>query len=112
MRHDKALHTVKLQPHLADVPNYLIPKSLKRVASISKSREHKRRKQSIFCGEHKYNKVSKVSYCVLVSKYENAFITPHAEIVSVKNNINQFCLEATSGLSKYFTTKYMFYWAS
>ncbi|KAF4527819.1 hypothetical protein B566_EDAN016303 [Ephemera danica] len=33
LRHDKALHTVKLQPHLAHVPDYIIPASLKRLAS-------------------------------------------------------------------------------
>lgn len=32
LRHDKALHTVKLQSHLADVPSYLVPESLKEFA--------------------------------------------------------------------------------
>ncbi|KAH0548372.1 probable ATP-dependent RNA helicase DDX56 [Cotesia glomerata] len=31
LRQDKALHTVKLQAHLKDVPEYIIPKSLKRL---------------------------------------------------------------------------------
>lgn len=56
LRHDKPLHTVKLQPHLADVPSYLIPQSLKRIASISKSRENKRRKAYTYSGGSKYNK--------------------------------------------------------
>lgn len=34
LRHDKALHTVKLQDHLTDVPDYIIPSSLKDVVSI------------------------------------------------------------------------------
>lgn len=29
LRHDKALHTVKLQDHLSDVPDYMVPNSLK-----------------------------------------------------------------------------------
>lgn len=29
LRHDKALHTVKLQDHMADVPDYMVPNSLK-----------------------------------------------------------------------------------
>lgn len=29
LRHDKALHTVKLQDHMADVPDYMIPTTLK-----------------------------------------------------------------------------------
>ncbi|XP_075223161.1 putative ATP-dependent RNA helicase DDX56 [Lycorma delicatula] len=32
LRHDKALHTVKLQSHLADVPSYLVPEPLKEFA--------------------------------------------------------------------------------
>ncbi|XP_067003458.2 probable ATP-dependent RNA helicase DDX56 isoform X2 [Anabrus simplex] len=39
LRHDKALHTVKLQPHLADVPDYLVPHSLKRLAGVSNKRK-------------------------------------------------------------------------
>ena len=31
LRHDKALHTVKLQPHLRNVPDYIIPKTLKQL---------------------------------------------------------------------------------
>lgn len=34
LRHDKALHTVKLQDHLTDVPDYIIPSSLKDVISV------------------------------------------------------------------------------
>ncbi|XP_021916382.1 probable ATP-dependent RNA helicase DDX56 isoform X2 [Zootermopsis nevadensis] len=40
LRHDKALHTVKIQPHLADVPEYIIPPALKNLAGVS--RPHKR----------------------------------------------------------------------
>lgn len=29
LRHDKALHTVKLQDHMSDVPDYMVPSSLK-----------------------------------------------------------------------------------
>ncbi len=29
LRHDKALHTIKIQPHLKDMPEYIIPESLK-----------------------------------------------------------------------------------
>lgn len=36
LRHDKALHTVKLQSHLSDVPDYLIPQHLKDVIDIPK----------------------------------------------------------------------------
>ncbi|KAJ8316963.1 hypothetical protein KUTeg_004867 [Tegillarca granosa] len=31
LRHDKSLHTVKVQSHMADVPEYLVPKTLKRL---------------------------------------------------------------------------------
>ena len=41
LRHDKALHTVRHQPHLKIVPNYIIPASLRKmnVASGSKGRK-------------------------------------------------------------------------
>lgn len=34
LRQDKALHTVKLQAHLKDVPDYIIPDSLKRLVGM------------------------------------------------------------------------------
>ncbi|CAK9808536.1 Probable ATP-dependent RNA helicase DDX56 [Anthophora quadrimaculata] len=34
LRQDKALHTVKLQPHLKDVPDYIVPPTLKRLVGI------------------------------------------------------------------------------
>uniref|UniRef100_A0A0C9QRP3 RNA helicase n=1 Tax=Fopius arisanus TaxID=64838 RepID=A0A0C9QRP3_9HYME len=36
LRQDKALHTVKIQPHLKDVPDYIIPPSLKRLMGFGK----------------------------------------------------------------------------
>ena len=30
LRHDKALHTVKHKPHLKNVPDYIVPKALKK----------------------------------------------------------------------------------
>ncbi|XP_058795423.1 probable ATP-dependent RNA helicase DDX56 [Phymastichus coffea] len=36
LRQDKALHTVKLQPHLQDVPEYIVPASLKSLAGIGR----------------------------------------------------------------------------
>lgn len=42
MRHDKQLGTVKIQPHLADVPDYIIPDPLKRLAGIGMSKGRKR----------------------------------------------------------------------
>ncbi|CAB3363183.1 Hypothetical predicted protein [Cloeon dipterum] len=38
LRHDKALHVVKKMPHMADVPEYLVPPTLKRLAGISSRR--------------------------------------------------------------------------
>lgn len=39
LRHDKPLHTVKIQPHLADVPDYIVPDKLKNLAGISTHRK-------------------------------------------------------------------------
>ncbi len=38
LRHDKALHTVRLQSHLKDVPDYIIPPTLRRLARASSNR--------------------------------------------------------------------------
>lgn len=42
LRHDKALHTVKIQQHLADVPEYIVPTTLKAMAGITKRTKRKR----------------------------------------------------------------------
>lgn len=36
LRQDKTLHTVKLQPHLRDVPEYIVPPTLKKVMGIGR----------------------------------------------------------------------------
>lgn len=38
LRHDKALHTVRLQSHLKDVPDYIIPPTLRRLAKASNNK--------------------------------------------------------------------------
>lgn len=42
LRHDKALHTVRIQEHLRDVPEYIIPPALKGLAGIGKRAKRKR----------------------------------------------------------------------
>ena len=37
LRHDRALHTVKQKTHLKNVPDYIIPKTLKRMATATSS---------------------------------------------------------------------------
>lgn len=41
LRHDKQLGTVKKQQHLADVPEYIVPETLKKVAGITTHRKRK-----------------------------------------------------------------------
>ncbi|XP_037934889.1 probable ATP-dependent RNA helicase DDX56 [Teleopsis dalmanni] len=41
LRHDKPLKTVKVQPHLSHVPEYIVPKALKRLATTSTVRAAK-----------------------------------------------------------------------
>ena len=36
LRQDKTLHTVKLQPHLKDVPEYIVPPTLKKIMGIGR----------------------------------------------------------------------------
>jgi len=38
LRHDKALHTVKQQQHLKNVPEYIVPETLKKMTGMSKRR--------------------------------------------------------------------------
>jgi ATP-dependent RNA helicase DDX56/DBP9 len=44
LRHDRALHTVKHQAHLKNVPEYIIPKTLKRMAQGGSSGAGRRKK--------------------------------------------------------------------
>lgn len=46
LRHDKALHTVKLQEHLSHVPDYLIPKSLKSVIRNDRNAGDRKKKNN------------------------------------------------------------------
>ncbi|KAL1509910.1 hypothetical protein ABEB36_004574 [Hypothenemus hampei] len=48
LRHDKALHTVKIQQHLSDVPEYIVPPTLKNLAGIGSKnkRKHEQSKSS------------------------------------------------------------------
>lgn len=49
LRQDKALHTVKLQAHLKDVPEYIVPQSLKRLVGLG-SRKRKFNRESASSG--------------------------------------------------------------
>ncbi|XP_060825613.1 probable ATP-dependent RNA helicase DDX56 [Bombus pascuorum] len=42
LRQDKALHTVKLQSHLKDVPEYIVPPTLKRLIGTNRKRKFNR----------------------------------------------------------------------
>lgn len=55
LRHDKALHTVKVQKHLANIPEYIVPQSLKNLSNNvgKRKREHYRTSES---SAHKYQK--------------------------------------------------------
>ena len=44
MRHDKALHTVKHQDHLKNVPEYIVPETLKSMTGMKSNKRRKARK--------------------------------------------------------------------
>merc|ERR1719436_2073805 len=44
LRHDKALHTVKHQDHLKNVPEYIVPETLKRMAGMKTAKKKKKGK--------------------------------------------------------------------
>ncbi|CAH1783408.1 unnamed protein product [Owenia fusiformis] len=58
LRHDKSLHTVKLQEHLKNVPEYLVPKTLKNMRGGMRSRKQPRQsvKAPVTKGQMKYRK--------------------------------------------------------
>lgn len=35
LRHDRILHTIKVQEHLGDVPEYIVPNSLRHITAIT-----------------------------------------------------------------------------
>ncbi|KAJ3665044.1 hypothetical protein Zmor_000559 [Zophobas morio] len=41
LRHDKALHTVRVQQHLSDVPEYIVPPTLKGMGGLTKRNKRK-----------------------------------------------------------------------
>ncbi|XP_013783679.1 probable ATP-dependent RNA helicase DDX56 [Limulus polyphemus] len=42
LRHDRALHIVKQQPHLKDVPDYIVPSTLRKMVTIKKGWSNKK----------------------------------------------------------------------
>lgn len=56
LRHDKQLHTLKIQPHLIDVPDYIVPESLKKVAGIAVAKKRKRNFSKNSKAKEKYEK--------------------------------------------------------
>ena len=44
LRHDKALHTVKQQDHMKNVPEYIVPETLKRMTGMKSSKKRKGKK--------------------------------------------------------------------
>ena len=44
LRHDKALHTVKHQEHMKNVPEYIVPETLKRITGIKSNKRRKNKR--------------------------------------------------------------------
>ncbi|XP_035791497.1 probable ATP-dependent RNA helicase DDX56 [Anopheles albimanus] len=42
LRHDRTLHTVHVQEHLGDVPEYLVPPSLRSIVAFNNNKRHKK----------------------------------------------------------------------
>ncbi|KAK7574293.1 hypothetical protein V9T40_011484 [Parthenolecanium corni] len=53
LRHDKALHTVKVSDHLADVPDYIVPSSLKEVVSTKIDKKNPKEKFKLKQGKNR-----------------------------------------------------------
>lgn len=71
LRHDKSLHTVKHQPQLRNVPDYIVPASLRNVSrkrSDHQSKQKFRQKERVSKAKHKYQKRQADPLKALVSK--------------------------------------------
>merc|ERR1712083_1123600 len=44
LRYDKALHTVKHQEHLKNIPEYIVPETLKRITGIKSNKRRKNKR--------------------------------------------------------------------
>ncbi|XP_065226799.1 probable ATP-dependent RNA helicase DDX56 [Planococcus citri] len=82
LRHDKALHTVKLQDHLTDVPDYIVPPSLKNIVSIVNDSKKKPEKVKFKTGRNKaFNKY--------VAKKKNPLLSMEfSGLESIEDNAN------------------------
>lgn len=56
LRHDKALHTVKHQPQLRNVPDYIVPQSLRKLSQTSTSRGSKFKHNRVSKAKNKFQK--------------------------------------------------------
>lgn len=70
LRHDKALHTVKLQDHLSDVPDYMVPSSLKEFIQSQVVENDKETKKK----DKEYYKKKQVGYKKYQTKKRNPLV--------------------------------------
>ncbi|KAI0226318.1 putative ATP-dependent RNA helicase DDX56 [Lamellibrachia satsuma] len=57
LRHDKCLHTARIQSHLKHVPDYLVPKTLRHISSqAGRSMSSRKRGRGPSTGQRKYKK--------------------------------------------------------
>lgn len=71
LRHDKALHTVKHQPQLRNVPDYIVPQSLRKLSLPSNSKKksgHRFKHNKISKAKQKYDRHQADPLKALVSK--------------------------------------------
>jgi len=71
LRHDKSLHTVKHQPQLKNVPDYIVPHSLRNVSRKRSDHQSKKlpfKQKGVSKAKHKYQKRQADPLKALVSK--------------------------------------------
>lgn len=68
LRHDKALHTVKLSDHLADVPDYIVPSSLREVVATKIVRKAPKEKLKLKQGKNRAFRKYVVSVGCFIAK--------------------------------------------
>lgn len=70
LRHDKALHTVKVQDHMSDVPDYMIPTSLKEFMQNQEGENDKGTKKK----DKEYYKKKQIGYKKYQTKRSNPLV--------------------------------------
>lgn len=98
LRRDKALHTVKVQHHLAHVPDYLLPAALRNEETVEDGQEtaaapapQKKRKQPGNYGSAKRRKYQVSGFLMFLFMYRIDRVVSYILFMLSRNSKRSFC---------------------